>query len=318
MKTVFDDLNLGNEKFVDKDLFIGEVNKIINPQLTIPSITSLPMESGERYASYWTGTDNPFKSPPKDATIGERYAPSLYTKEKLQPHILQTYIPNTPFVPMYDLGVGSTHFSPLENPNIKEGGLTLGHTRVMFDPQYPKTTIETERQSDYAQRYNIKNPRTGEGAFDEYLRVLKEPLTPPTSALARMDHTIELREGIYKGDDWIKKTLQKEASEHWTSRSLHELVKDHYNGSQWRREDLSFSEKGFNELTHNELLQVINTPSFKRSVDIKVEHWKSKYDSDVIAHEKQILINKKELYNIENPSELSTKLKKECSCNIIK
>jgi len=314
MKTVFDDLNLGNEKFVDKDLFIGEVNKTINPQLIIPSIKSLPMPSDTRMQDYWTGSDSPFQIFSTSQSAGERDA-AQNLRDKMQPHVLQTLIPNTPTVPMYDLSVGATHFAPIENPRSsgKEGGLTLGHNRIMFDPNYPKTTVSVEKQSDYAQRYNVKSGgrNVGEGAFDEYLRVLKEPQVPPTTEVR--DNIINLR-GSINNVDGIKKILQEEALGHWTSRSLHEQVKDFWNGAtkgELSELDLVLTGTGtsFNDLTQNELLEIIQTPQFKVHMDNKVKHFKQQYINDVAKHKNQILINEKELYNIENPSELSLKLK---------
>ena len=319
MKTVFDNLNLGSERFVDKDLFIGEVGKTINPQLIIPSITSLPMKSNTLFNDLWEGADNPFKSLVHTNENPLNYTGAIPIPMKKNPHVLQTFIPNTPTVPMYDLSVGASHYDPIQNPRSsgKEGGLTLGHNRIMFDPNYPKTTVLIEKQADYAQKYNQKNPTTGEGAFDEYLRVLKVPNDPPTTKTR--DNFIELRDAvgstIYRdGDLTIKNILQKEANEGlWADRILHEQIKDFWNGAtpnEIKKLDLNIAtDLSFNELNQNSLLQIVKTPEFKVHMDNKVKYFEQVHVDDLIKHEKQILINQKELYNIENPSELSLKLK---------
>ena len=73
--------------------------------------------------------------------------------------------------------------------------------------------------------------------------------------------------------------------------------------------NISNPSTSFNELNPKELLEIIKTPKFKVHMDNKVKHFEDQYASDMINHENQILINKNELYNIEHPSELSTKIK---------
>ena len=302
MKTVFDDLNLGNEKFVDKDLFIGEIGKTINPQLTIPSLTSLPMSSHTRHQAYWAGDDNPFApvQKPFEFELNDPNYKHIYPNTDA--HVLQTFIPESEMVPSFDRSTGALHYDPIEGANRPDGGLTLGHNRVALDPAYPKTTISTERQSDYAQQYNKNLP-----ARMEFLR--KDIPAPNTD---KLDITTKIREDLKKGSDWIKKTLQEESLEHWTSRGLHELIKDHYNGSEWKREDLAvfnFSNKSFNDLNHNELLEITKTPSFKNSIDKKVKHFEEEIAYKIEENKKIKLDNQQQLYLHNNPNELSSKLK---------
>ena len=305
MKTVFDDLNLENERFIDKDLFIGEVGKTINPELIIPSIKSLPMRSNTIHQAYWTGANNPFKiyKPGSDTPVDNLLPNDPSNIDLIQkntdPHILQTYIPESEMVPNFDRTVGAHHFSPIEGANKPDGGLTLGHNRVAFDPAYPKTTVSIERQSDYAQHYNKDLP-----SHMEFLKKVEVPYTHPVT-----DDHIKVRDGITQGDGWIKNTLQEEALEHWTDRSLHNTIKDYYNGSSYPGRAKLNQFKEFNELNHDELLEITNTSHFRNSLDKKIEGLKEQNITQEATRVENNLSKQQQLYLHNNPNKLSTDLK---------
>ena len=362
IKSAFNDLNL-QQKYVDKDLFLEEVNKTLNPQLTIPSLTSLPMKTGTDYADYWMGKGNPHKTfsfmanreeftptnwdnmsaESQKKWIEENYPDlsSTIVKPNTDPHVLQTFIPNSPGVPMWDRSVGSSHFNPMVNDSY-EGGLTLGHNRISFDPAFPKTTVSLERQSDYAQRYNVKSRSgSGLGAFDEYMNTLKDTKPLQTElAIERsktnLDNTTKFIEEIDKGDDAIRKLLHSEAQvEHWTGRTFHEAVKNFYNGRDFRprftargpdmqsidmnksnykinNNDVSFDATylNFNDLTHDQIIEIVNLPQFRNYIKENKKYFKSEYDENIIKHKEQVAKNEKEIYDIENWSPLKTNLER--------
>lgn len=217
------------------------------------------MGSNTEFVDYWEGENNPLEI---SAT---------------NPHVLQTYLPTSLGVPMWDRSVGSSHFKPLENPKITKkignvtytrdpeglGGLTLGHSRVAFSPHYPNTTIEIERQSDYAQRFNLKqkadasNP-LGLNERDQYIHKLKtgdDDIVPNTGLLDR--HKEFMVEFNAMSDKDIANSLTRRAIGENPSAPLVRNLSRYYMNNR------SHGSKGFNELTDDQLFRIAKNPAFK-------------------------------------------------------
>ena len=317
LKSVFESLDLNNQKFVDENTFLKEAAKYTEPLPIFPNLKSIPMGSNTELADYWQGSNNPFEF--NDAFKKPDFSIPRFT----DPHVLQTYLPTSPGVPMWDRNVGSSHFKPLENPEITKkignvtytrdpeglGGLTLGHSRVAFDPAYPNTTIEIERQSDYAQRFNLKQQASASNPLglnerDEYIDKLKtgkDDIVPNIGLLNR--HKEFMAEFNAMSDEDIANSLTRRAIGSNPDAPLVRNLNRYYINNR------SHGSKDFNELTNDELLTIAKNPAFKNYLKTKENQLKTEYDQSVLNFEDLKETQKTELYNIENPNELSLNLK---------
>ena len=318
LKSVFESLDLNNQKFVDENTFLKEAAKYTEPLPIFPNLKTVPLKSKTEFAAYWEGSNNPFTTYQGESSVPDPRGPK-YTDA----HVLQTYLPTSPGVPMWDRSIGSTHYDPFENPSItrkvgnKEiisdpeglGGLTLGHSRIAFDPSYPNTTVEIERQSDYAQKFNLAQPKSaanplGLNERDQYIDKLKtgeDNIVPNTKKLdEHKEFMVELN--AMSDKDLLNEITTKSGNQDFQTLLAKNLSKHHgpRNPKTGRR---------FFALTNDELFTVAKSPEFKNYLKRKENQLKKEYDKSVLKYEDDKYVQKTELYNIENPNELSLNLK---------
>ena len=299
---------------INYNAFADEVQQSLNPTLLFPTMYTSLQSPTSNFTTYWQGKDkfNIFK--------GDNPA---------RGNLLLTTIDDAG-VTNYSKTTGSGHFGK----NLTDK-LVLGHNRVAFSDEFPDATISVEKQSDYAQKYN-KNLQNQK----DYLS--KENPVNYDGNLRRVENYNNVLNYIDTDDiNFIDAMLATEDGMHWSNQNLIGTIRDfirsspsirtnaEYRGTNISDEDYQtavdisnhnfFNNEEFNSIMRSNVnapnisrelqLEIAQHPAFKSFVNSKIKYEENLINKSKEQNKEIKEQNKKELDELNNPSEVELNLK---------